>query len=44
MHGFGGNNDTKIEQITQTIEEMKIDMMLFNETNFKSSTRKVDRT
>ena len=31
MHGFGGNNNAKTEQIMQTIEEMSIDVMLLNE-------------
>ena len=35
VHGFNGNNEIKTEQMTKTIEEMSIGMMILNETNFK---------
>ena len=44
VHGFGGNNDVKTEQIMQTTEKMNADMTLLNETNCKWNTRTVDIT
>ena len=35
VHGFGGNNDIKTEQLIKTIEEMSVHMIMLNELNCK---------
>ena len=42
MHGFGGNNDIKTEQMIETIKEMIIGMMMINDKNCKWSTKTID--
>ena len=35
VHGFGGNNEIKTDQMTKTIDQMSIDVIIINETNCK---------
>ena len=41
MNGFSGKNDVSTEQMTKTIDEISIDMMMLNEKNYKWNTRTI---
>ena len=43
VHGFGGNNDAKTEQITKVIEQMSIYFIILDGINCKWKTKNIEK-